>query len=183
MAGASPYEAFEEFRRSIQKAVSCVNSQAHLWAVNSNGYSPGQTHAVTPEGGEPVNLAGERTLRLTSQFDYHIEKAEGKRGPWKVTTEAYQHSLEDENGLEIVAYQWHPRNASAYTLPHLHIGTGIGASLGGIHKYHFPTGRVSLEDVLGLVIREFGVEPVRDDWEDVLRETQAGYEDTRTWPL
>jgi hypothetical protein len=27
-------------------------------------------------------------------------------------------------------------------LPHLHIGTGVGASLGSVHKYHFPTGRV-----------------------------------------
>ena len=54
--------------------------------------------------------------------------------------------------------------------------------LGGIHKHHFPTGRVSLEDVLHLAIKEFGAKPARADWEEVLEETQATYEALRTWP-
>jgi hypothetical protein len=182
VAGSSPYEAFDNFRSLLQRAISCVNGQAHLWAVGSNGYSPGQTHALTPDAGEPIDLAGGRRLRLASQFDYRIEKAEGERGPWKVTTEAYQHALEDEDGREIIAYQWHPERGSAYNFPHLHIGTGIGASLGEIHKYHFPTGRVSLEDVLRLAIKEFGAQPARADWEDILEESKATYEAWRTWP-
>jgi hypothetical protein len=114
-------------------------------------------------------------------FVYRVEETEGERGPWKVSTLAYYHSLEDEAGREFVAYQWHPEQGSI-DLPHLHIGTGVGASLGSVHKYHFPTGRVSLEDVLRLAIRGFQVEPVRADWEEVLGETQAAYEAWRTWP-
>lgn len=159
-----------------------MNSGAHLWALGSNGHAPGQTHAVVPNAGETVDLAGKRRLGLASQFYYRVEKAEGESGPWKVTTEAYQHALEDEDGREIIAYHWHPERGSAYNYPHLHIGTGIGASLGEIHKRHFPTGRVSLEDVLRLVIKEFGAEPARADWEEVLEETQATYEVRRTWP-
>ena len=86
-----------------------------------------------------------------------------------------------EAGREIVAYQWHPEQVSI-DFPQLHIGTGVGASLGSVHKYHFPTGRVSLEDVLRLAIREFQVEPVRAGCEEVLGETQAAYEAWRTWP-
>jgi hypothetical protein len=103
-------------------------------------------------------------------FFYRVEETEGERGPWKVSTLAYYHSLGDEAGREIVAYQWHPEQVSI-DFPQLHIGTGVGASLGSVHKYHFPTGRGSLEDVLRLAIREFQVEPVRADWEEVLGET------------
>jgi len=99
-------------------------------------------------------------------FVYRVEETEGERGPWKVSTLAYYHSLEDEAGREFVAYQWHPEQGSI-DLPHLHIGTGVGASLGSVHKYHFPTGRVSLEDVLRLAIRVFQVEPVRADLQGV----------------
>ena len=182
MAGETPHKAFNNFRGPLQRAISCVNSEAHLWALGSNGYAPGQTHAVIPDAGEVVRLAGRRSLRLTCQFSYRIEKAEGEHGPWKVTTEAYQHALEDEDGKEIIAYHWHPERGSAYNFPHLHIGTGVGASLGSIHKHHFPTGRVSLEDVLRLAIKEFGATPARADWEGVLEETQAIYEALRTWP-
>jgi hypothetical protein len=82
---------------------------------------------------------------------------------------------------KIVANQWHPEQGSI-DFPQLHIGTGAGASLGSVHKYHLATGRVSLENVPRLAIREFQVESVRADWEEVLGETQAAYEAWRTWP-
>ena len=93
MAGDTPHEAFDNFRGPLQRAISCVNGEAHLWALGSNGYAPGQTHAVIPNAGEAVRLAGTRSLRLTCQFSYRVEKAEGEYGFWKVTTEAYQHAL------------------------------------------------------------------------------------------
>jgi hypothetical protein len=181
LAGESPYEAFDNFRSPLQRAISCVNREAHLWALGSNGYAPGQTHALTPDAGEPVDLAGEPRFRLAFLFTYRIEKAEGEHGPWKVTTKAYFHALETEDGQEIIAYHWHPEQGSAYNFPHLHIGAGVGASLGDIHKYHFPTGRIALEDVLRLAIKEFGVVPWRSDWEEVLEQTQSIYEARRTW--
>jgi hypothetical protein len=48
-------------------------------------------------------------------FVYRVEETEGERGPWKVSTLAYYHSLEDEAGREFVAYQWHPVNRAAST--------------------------------------------------------------------
>ena len=150
-------------------------------AVSSNGHSPGQTHALVPDRGQSVQLAGVQGIRLTSLFTYRVEKAEGKRGPWKVTTEAYYHALEDGNGKEIIAYHWHPNQGSAFSFPHLHIESGIGANLGEIHKYHIPTGRVAFEDVLRLAVMEFGVEPCRPDWPDIIGETQARFEQWNTW--
>jgi hypothetical protein len=41
---------------------------------------------------------------------------------------------------------------------------------------------VSIEEVLRLAITELGVEPLRDDWREVLERTQGSYETWRTWP-
>lgn len=180
MAGRNPYEAFDNFRGPLQKAISCVNVSAHLWAFGSDGHSPGGDHAMVPDLSRPVDLAGERPLKFRCLFAYRVEEAEGERGPWKVTTVAYYHTLEDGTGREIVAYHWHPGTPPDF--PHLHIGPGTGADIGGINKYHFPTGRVSLEGVLRLAIEEFGVTPARADWKTVLRSTEARYEAYRTWP-
>lgn len=53
--------------------------------------------------------------------------------------------------------------------------------MGKVHKYHIPTGRVSLEDVLRLAIAEFGVQGQRADWREVIGGTQAKFEQWRTW--
>jgi hypothetical protein len=116
LAGATPYEAFDNFRRLLLRAFGCVSKEAHVWSlVGTNGYDPGQEHALAPKRGLPVEVfAGERRLALASLFVYRIEEGEGERGLWKVSTVAYYHSLEDEAGREIVAYQWHP---GQYRLP------------------------------------------------------------------
>ena len=182
MGASTPYEAFENFRTPLQTALSCVHRKAHMWALmGSNGYSPGKEHALAPNRGEPVDLPGQRRIKLISLFTYRIELAGRESDLWKVRTSAYRHALEDQAGQEIIAYHWHPSQGSVYNFPHLHIGTGIGASLGDVHKFHIPTGRVALEDVLRLVIREFGVEAQRPDWEQVLWETQTDHEAGRTW--
>ena len=181
MAGNTPYEAFEEFRKPLQRALSCVNSQAHLWALSSNGYEPEQDHALVPDAGEPVRLSGNQRLSLSSFFAYRVIEAEGERGPWKVETRAYFHALIGEENQEIIAYHWHPGEQKAVSSAHLHIGRGIGADLGKVHKYHLPTGRITLERVLDLAIHEFGVEPQREGWQEVLHETQTAFEEWSTW--
>ena len=37
-----------------------------------------------------------------------------------------------------------------------------------VRKAYFTTGRIALEDVLRLVITQFGVIPLHDDWETIL---------------
>lgn len=181
MAGDNPYEAFDRFRRPIQRAISCVSRDAHVWVLGGeDGYTPGRDYALVPERGEPVGLSGPRNLSLTSLIAYRIVRAKGERGPYEVQTTAYYHALLDEDGREIVAYHWHPRGESEVLFPHMHIGAGIGADLGELHNSHFPTGLISLEEVLRLAVEEFGAEPKREDWREVLGRTQADYERWRT---
>lgn len=182
MAGDSPYRAFDGFRAPLQRAVSCVDREAHVWAlIGSNGYSPGQEHTLVPNAGDPVRLRGRVELDLVSRISYRVSATEGERGPWKVETLAYAHGLETPDAQEIIAYHWHPERGSRITYPHLHLGAGIAADLGILEKAHIPTGRVALEDLLRFAILELGVEPQRDDWREVLSETQGKFEERRTW--
>lgn len=150
-----------------------------MWAlIGTNGYSPSQEHTLAPNVGEPVRLRGPVELDLVSKLWYRVVLAgeAGERGPWKVETLAYSHGLETPEAREIIAYHWHPGQGSEITYPHLHLGAGIGADLGILEKTHIPTGRIALEDVLRFAISELGVEPQREDWSEVLAETQAAFE-------
>jgi hypothetical protein len=89
---------------------------------------------------------------------------------------SYYYALEDPEGREIL-YHWHPQGLSTVTFPHVHIRAGGQLADTSIDEAHFPTGRVALEDVLRLAIREFGVSPRRVDWEEVLDSSQSAYED------
>ena len=70
----------------------------------------------------------------------------------------------------ILSYHWHPNGRSRVKTPHLHVGgrtTPVDLS-----KAHLPTGFVTLPAVIRMTITEFGVEPLRADWRDVLAEAE-----------
>lgn len=153
--------------------------------VKRDGYWPAEApHAVTLRSGQPVALRGDVGLHLRVTQHYRIiEDPElGERGPFKCSTTAYWYSLENEQESEILAYQWHPDGSSAITWPHLHIGEAGHVGWPHLREAHLPTGRVALEEVLRLAIHEFAVEPLRNDWEEVLARTKGAYEAWRTWP-
>jgi hypothetical protein len=149
--------------------------------LSTDGYTPDLEHSLSPDKGEPVRLAGDNNLYISTILRYCVVQAEGERGPWKVETTAYYHALETQDAKEIVSFQWHPAQASTFTFPHLHLEAGIGANLGILEKTHIPTGRIALEDVLRFAILELGVEPQREGWAEILGETQGRFEEWRTW--
>lgn len=81
-------------------------------------------------------------------------------------TTSYFYELLDREQRGILAYHWHPHGPSPITYPHLHVG-GQTAPVGLIQA-HLPTGRISLVDVVRMTISEFGVTPLRADWQSVL---------------
>jgi hypothetical protein len=124
--------------------------------------------------GPPARLRGERILLLNVTQHYRIVEAEGDRGPWKVQTAGYDYEVLNEDGSEFLIYHWHPDGISPEVRPHLHIG-------GAHRKTHIPTGRVAMEDVVRMCLRDLGTEPQRGDWAEVLEESQAAFETWRTW--
>jgi hypothetical protein len=95
---------------------------------------------------------------------------------WHVISSGYSYSLSDATGQEIIAYHWHPGGRSPIGFPHLHIEAGAHVRNPQVARAHLPTGRILLEEVLRLTIREFGVQTLHDDWEQIFTESQLAYE-------
>jgi hypothetical protein len=179
VAGRSESEAAQNFLDPLQRSFSCVT---HSILFNHGGYHAGPIHVVTVGGPGYADLPAPNPLQITLTHHYRIvEEPSEVRGPWKVSTVGYIYEVVNRDGQRIIAYHWHPMDHGTPQFPHLHVGLGSGAH-NSYAKPHYPTGRVALEQVLRLLIVEFGVEPRRDDWADILDDSQAAYEEWRTRP-
>lgn len=105
------------------------------------------------------------------------------RRPQRVEVISYFYQLSTQTGGEIIAFHWAPATTDpdTVTFPHLHIGSAIVSGQTTIrprdlHKAHVPTGIVSLAAVVRLAIAEFGVVPLRTDWDRVFRAAEEAGE-------
>jgi hypothetical protein len=120
-------------------------------------------------------LAGQhnRSLKVFHAFDI----VEGPNG-WRVHSRAYAYYVLAGAGREIIAFHWHPGRGSV-ALPHAHFRTLNDPFPMG--KAHMPTGRISLEALVRLLIDELAVEPLRRDWRRVLTQTERNFIERRRW--
>lgn len=163
--GRNPYQAVQDLRSTLQRAISCVASSV-LTVQSATGYGVGSTHALILGTPEPVKLPGSSvalSIRVYAQVAEPIGEA-----PWRADLASYFHTLRDLEGREILAYHWHPDSRSPITFPHLHLGAGSRVGREELQKAHVPSGPVELEDLLLMAIREFGVQPRREDWREIL---------------
>lgn len=93
----------------------------------------------------------------------------------------YTYKILDTIAQEILAFHWPPVGFSSVTHPHLHLSSQLPPVVTGreqqeiaLSDMHIPTGFVTLPDIVRLLIDEFGVEPLRDDWRTVLAANEAG---------
>jgi hypothetical protein len=162
----TPAEAVEHYRGQTVRLLSCVTT-AH---TTVGGYHASELpHRLSLSDGDPAPLRGEPhlTLDVTEQFRV-FEDADG----WRVEIVGYLYALEYEDH-ELVAYHWHPRGESPITWPHMHIGADIRVGDRWLGKIHLPSGPVGLERIVAVAIAELGAEPLRDDWERLIREAGA----------
>jgi hypothetical protein len=110
---------------------------------------------------------------------FAIDQRGGQRTLQNVRLVSYEYRLLDLDQREIIAFHWHPTGLSNVTDPHLHLSSRLNPIEMGRNQepldlvdMHIPTGFVTLEDVVRLLISEFGIAPRRDDWGDLLRENR-----------
>ena len=84
------------------------------------------------------------------------------------------YKLEDLQGREIFAYHWPSTGPSPITTPHLHLGAASQV-VAPMTNAHFPTGSISLPDLVRLLIRDLAVPPLRPDWESVLETAKTAF--------
>lgn len=101
---------------------------------------------------------------------------------YKIKTAAYYYTISEFRGTgkdkkekELLLYHWHPADTADIPYPHLHVMDSK------TKKCHLPTGRVSLEQVIRLLIKDFKVKPKKENWETILNETQGLFEAHRSW--
>jgi hypothetical protein len=87
----------------------------------------------------------------------------------------YTYQILETDRQEILAYHWHPIGFSGVMHPHFHLPNRFPPIIAGrgqreivLSDMHIPTGFVTFADIVRLLIDEFGVEPLRDDWRAVL---------------
>lgn len=110
-------------------------------------------------------LRGDHTLLFSNLEEFRVVSDGGKNGPWRVERTAYFYQLYASRSEELLGFHWHPETPGPTQFPHLHAASDT-APLS--HKTHVPTGFVSLGAVVRLLITEFGVPPLRDDWQTTL---------------
>lgn len=104
-------------------------------------------------------------------------------GIYAVRSTYYAYEILDLDEAEILTYHWHPGGVSPVSRPHLHLSAKIepipAASVGQLpfevrlSELHITTGRVLLEDVVRMLITEFNVSPLRDNWDETLVENAS----------
>lgn len=179
MAGRTEAEAVNNFLMPLHKAVDCVTNA--VLDVGGGYHSSDKPHMLTFGDGGSVKLSGNPYLRLSIMQWYYVVEAAGARGPWRVSTASYYYTLHDSDDAEMISYHWHPESRGGVAYPHLHLGKAAKVGRNDLIDAHIPTGRIAIEDVLRLALTAFGVKPRRDDWQEILDQTQASYEEWRTW--
>ena len=164
--GRSPAEAVAEYRHSIQRLLSCVTSSV---VDVAGGYYPAQVpHRLTLNGGVSVALDGPSRLRLELQQYYRIVETGRPGALWMVDVVGYYYAIHDSEEREVLLYHWHPHVNSPVVIPHLHLEQGAQVGRAEVREAHLPTGEVSLNAILRVLIEEMGVRPRRSDWESIV---------------
>jgi hypothetical protein len=168
MAGRTPHEAVKNYVEPLRKAISCLSRTV----LQASSYRELDTvHALTLNNGAPIPLRGATGLALEIRQNYRIQEMEGERGSYSISTVAYAYTMRDAEERELLAYHWHPFGPSHVIEPHLHFGPAADIGFKPLVKAHIPSGRIAIEDVIRLPIRELGIQPLREDWETVLAES------------
>jgi hypothetical protein len=122
-------------------------------------------------GGDDLYLVVTQTYRITSTDD-----------GFKANTTSYNYELwckKDRELETIVEFHWHPTEEVKW--PHVHV-TGNSPE-GALDRKHFPTARLSLEDFLRFLIRDFDVRTIVPyaTWKEILTRNKREFVASASW--
>lgn len=171
----------DELVGPLQRAVSCVTSSVLRTRLAGSHDAPRVVTFGLRDA--PTTLGQDRAIALEVRHFYRLLPPEGRRrARSQALTVGYIYEFLDPDGARLIGYHWHPIEGGSIDHPHLHIGrqlahSGLPAAVRTrtalLVRSHLPTGPVLLPRLLMLAIREFGIEPRRDDWREVLTESEA----------
>jgi hypothetical protein len=173
LPGRTAAQAREAFLAPLQRSLSCISS-AQLWVPASK--RPGENEAILLSK-DPLPLHSDRIGDVQLVLGHQFKVVKDGPNKWHISTVAYRYHLLDPNGREMLAWHWHPGTGTDH--PHMHVSSGLI----GRHV-HIPTGRVSIEAVLWLLLGDLQVKPTRDhksDWTEILATAERPFIRHRRW--
>ena len=162
MSARAARASVDAYLARLRRAVSCVTRAVLLGVPEPNDHTWLATLA-TP----PAPLSASPALALVLAYAFRSESP-AESTTWTTTPVSYRYALLATNESEILAYHWHPTGSSPIVAPHLHISARHPNR--DLSKSHLPTGIVSPAAFIRALITEFGVEPLRADWDTILDE-------------
>lgn len=172
MAKSRIQRVAREFEQALQMAVACITTSVLVPRHDE----PGKSHRLLLNPPARVDSAA-GTLEIRIVHSYAVVPDAGVPTGYRISTDGYFYDLarvvrdggEQERRGEILAYHWSPESTSgdpAY--PHLHVYRSDRIERLHISKMHLPTGHVTLEDFIRLLITEFNVTVRRENWPEIL---------------
>ena len=151
MASKSAGEADTNFAYFFRESLSVITNAFLLAHADHDKrilmYEP--PVKLQRKGGDPLYLAVTQTYRVV----------EPTPRQFKAKTTAYLYEVSVKRNSDELAnvfeFHWHPDTTRSLKWPHLHV---VGNTQdGNVERVHFPTARLAVEDLIRLLIRDFGV--------------------------
>jgi len=171
------------FYETIAEVLRCVSAD-DLTVLTG---SAANTYALTfPRRRSKLSVKGGGRLSLAVTHWYAV--VETDPGEWRVRTDSYSYTVFDDEQREAIGYHYHPKGKGEDPLPVPHLHIYQSGAVCGVYlpKVHLRTGRVALEDVVEMLITDFGVEPHHPYaeeavWRGVLNKARADFARLRRW--
>lgn len=186
MAGRTLNNAYKNYLDPLKKAISCITDAVLIASVQPNDLELEEVYSLALKAGDSISLSGDSRISISVLQQFKLVKDERKdRGPYRVATSAYSYTIKEQDGVEIIAYHWHPKGISK-EFPHLHLKSGAKVQRPELTRTkgessHIPTGRVALEEFIRLLIECFSVPPRKENWENELQETKQKFDEYKNW--
>jgi hypothetical protein len=178
----TPQKALNLLLADLQAAVSCVTRGVLRTQVVEG---PPFRGAITFGGTPPRAKVGRRQERwIEVNLAIEARQDDEETGSWRTHTLRYDFSLYDspDAGPALLAYHFHPDpEGRGHQRPHLHVRAEPAWARRSLARAHLPTGRVTCESFVRLLIEEFGIRRARSDWDQVLSRRESVFEARRTW--
>lgn len=174
MPGRTPQEAEQAFLEPLRQALACIARAKFLFTKSPTG------KALLLDA---ASVAGQQQFILEVTHYYKIVGPIPFNEPsfrYRVSTSGYIYSVLSSLNEEIVSYQWHPTGQSQAIGPHMHIGVGAGDVPQWLGRCHLPTGRISFEQFVYLLIEGFGVKPMKSDYRSILEASHSRFMEHRS---
>jgi hypothetical protein len=181
MTAGSANAARDALLDTLRASASCITSQVLLAARQPAPRLPVISFVPIDQ---PISLrvgARHDVLLLSVSIEHTI--VEVVRRSFEAAVTGYICRILDRKGNEIITYHWHPTGASRVMHPHLHVPSAASVTPGAqtrplsVAHAHLTTGYVRFRDIVRMLIEEFSVQPLREDWQAVL-----GPPDTQVLP-